>query len=98
MLRCLGLVVDQPTKLFGDNLAVIQNASFPDADLKKKHVAISFHLVRESVAHKITAPYHVRSENNYSDILTKSLPSSPHITLAQDLFYSPPHRSVAVAS
>jgi hypothetical protein len=43
MLWSLGIPVDKPTKLFGDNLGVIQNASMPEANLHKKHVAISFH-------------------------------------------------------
>ena len=50
MLHCLGLQVNAPTKMFGNNMAIIQNASFPDADLKKKHVAISHHAVKEAVA------------------------------------------------
>ena len=45
MLRSLGIPVTEPTKLFGDNLGVIQNASMPEASLVKKHVAIAFHCV-----------------------------------------------------
>jgi hypothetical protein len=43
MLWSLGIPIDKPTKLFGDILGVIQNASMPEANLHKKHVAISFH-------------------------------------------------------
>jgi hypothetical protein len=36
MLRSLGIPVNEPTKLFGDNLGVIQNASMHEATLQKK--------------------------------------------------------------
>jgi hypothetical protein len=74
MLRCLGIPVRSPTRLFGDNLGVIQNASIPDSDLKKKHVSISYHTVRESVAAGIIAPYKLSTKDNFADILTKQLP------------------------
>ena len=50
MLRCLGVPVTQPSNLFGDNLSVIQNAANIDAEIKKKHVSISFHTVCEAIA------------------------------------------------
>ena len=53
MLRCLGCNIPSngacPTDIFGDNLSVIQNVQNPEADLSKKHVVISFHVVREAV-------------------------------------------------
>ena len=42
MLRSLGIPVTKPTKLFGDNTGVIQNASMPEATLQKKHTDIFF--------------------------------------------------------
>ena len=57
MPRCLGIPLEGPSYLYGDNLGVIQNASIPEADLKKKHVAISYHVVRESVATGIWPPF-----------------------------------------
>ena len=60
MLRCLGFNVPSdgscPTKIFNDNLNVVLNAQNPAADLSKKHVAISFHVVREAVAAGIISP------------------------------------------
>ena len=48
----------QPTKVFGDNLAVIQSSQNPAADIPKKHVTIiSFHTVCEAIAACIIAPY-----------------------------------------
>ena len=80
MLRSLGCNVPldgkYPTKVFGDNLSVIQNSSSPEADLSKKHVAISFHAVREAVAAGIIEPYWLRGKWNMSDIMTKQIPTS----------------------
>ena len=88
-LRCFGVPVNSPTIVFGDNLSVIQNANNPDAVIKKKHVAISFHLVREAIAAKIIAPSHVYSQQNFADILTKPLPSTVHIGMTHDIFWKP---------
>ena len=76
MLRSLGMNVTKPTRLFGDNLGVIQNASIPGSQLKKKWTAISYHKVRECVAAGIIEPYHISGENNPADVLTKSLGST----------------------
>ena len=45
MLCCLGIPITTPTNLYGDNFGSIQSASIPDSELKKKHVAISYHFV-----------------------------------------------------
>ena len=53
MLPCLGYNVPSdsscPTHTFGDSLSVILNAQNPASDLFKNHVAIYFHVVRETV-------------------------------------------------
>ena len=63
--------VNKPTKLCGDNLGVIQNASMPEATLQKKHTAASFHRVRECVAAKIIEPHKIDGKDNFADIFTK---------------------------
>ena len=73
VLRSMGVKVSKPTTLFGDNLGVIQNASIPDSDLKKKHVAIAYHYVREAIAAKIINVVWIKSHENFSDLCTKAL-------------------------
>ena len=73
MLRCLGVHVTSSSLLFGDNLGVIQNVTIKDSLLKKKHVAISYHKVRESVAAGIIHPIKIDGKHNYANVLTKSL-------------------------
>ena len=50
MLRSLGVPVDGPTFLYGDNVGMLQAASFPDNTLKKKNSSISYHFLRKKVA------------------------------------------------
>ena len=50
MLCSLGLLVLGPTRLCGDNLGMIMLLTNPDSELKKKHVAISFHKLQECAA------------------------------------------------
>ena len=71
MLRCLGIPLAGPAMLYGANLGVIQNAQMPEADLKKKHVALSYHVVREAVASGVCAPMWMDTHSNHADILTK---------------------------
>jgi hypothetical protein len=56
MLRCLGVQVSVPSYVMGDNLGVIQNATIKESLLKKKHVAISYHRVREAQLHTLYSP------------------------------------------
>jgi len=78
MLRCLGVHLGgKPTDHFGDNLSVIQNSQNPAADLSKKHVAISFHVVCEAITTGIISPYWLKGKYNFSDIVTsKQVPKS----------------------
>ena len=66
MLRCLGVNVDTASAVYGDNLGVIQNATIKDILLKKKHVAISYHKVREAVAAGIIVPIKIASAYNFA--------------------------------
>ena len=76
MLRCLGIPVTKPTDLFSDNFGVIQSAEIPEGELKKKHIAISYHYVREAIAAQIVNAIWIRSAENFADICTKALGSN----------------------
>ena len=73
VLRSLGVPLKGPTALYGDCMGMIQSSSLPDGTLKKKHVAISYHTVREQVAAKAVELYKVDTSENIADLLTKSL-------------------------
>jgi hypothetical protein len=53
MLRSLGVALDGPASMLGDNMSVVLNTIVPSIVLKKKHNAIAYHLVREAIAARL---------------------------------------------
>ena len=49
-LRMMGIKVDEPAFVCGDNQSVLCNTTAPTSTLKKKSNAIAYHSVREGVA------------------------------------------------
>jgi hypothetical protein len=47
----MGITVDEPAFVFGDNQSVLANTTNPTSTLKKKLNAIAYHFVREGIAH-----------------------------------------------
>lgn len=72
-LRVLGVPLDGPAVLLGDNRSVVINTTVPSSVLKKKHCSISYHRVREAIAAGIMVFHHIGSITNLADILTKPL-------------------------
>jgi hypothetical protein len=70
-LRMMGIPLDGPTYIFGDNMSVIHNTQRPESVLKKKSIAICYHFMRESVAMGECLTAHIRSEDNPADLCTK---------------------------
>ena len=58
-LRMLGVPLDGPANVFGDNDTVIKSASNPEATLKKKNVSIAYHKCRECFASGIASMYYI---------------------------------------
>ena len=73
-LRMMGIPVDLPSYVFGDNQSVLSNTSLPHSKLKKKSSSITFHFVRECVAKTEWKTTYLNTHLNPSDMLTKSLP------------------------
>ena len=71
MLHSLGVLVIGATELCGDNLGMIISSTNPDSELKKKHVSISYHKLREIAAAGIVNPIKVCTTVNRADIFTK---------------------------
>ena len=70
----MGIVVDLPSFVFGDNQSVLSNTSLPHSKLKQKSSSIAYHFVREGVAKKEWTTTYLNTDYNPSDMLTKSLP------------------------
>ncbi|MGH2413913.1 MAG: Ty1/Copia family ribonuclease HI, partial [Microcystaceae cyanobacterium] len=65
----------EPVHIIGDNMSVINNTTIPGSVLKRKHLSIAYHRVREAVAAGIVTISHIASDMNLADLLTKSLPT-----------------------
>ena len=70
-LRYLGVPVHKLAYMFGDNESVVNSSTTPYAKLHKRRSALCFHRAREAIAARVIAYYHVRSEANVSDMLSK---------------------------
>ena len=70
-LRYLGVPVGEEDYAWGDNDAMINSATIPDAKLHKRHNILSFHFVRSLIASGFINLQHIKSESNIADILTK---------------------------
>jgi hypothetical protein len=82
--------------MLGDNMSVVLNTTVPSSNLKKKHLACSYHRILEAIAGKIVKFGHVRSEHNLADINTKPLGSVAfHRLIDPHLFRNPVHLRVA---
>ena len=75
-LRMLGVPLEGPARMMCDNSSVVYNGSFPESTLKKKHVAISYHRVREFVSAQKGIIYYEQSQSNIADLFTKVLPAN----------------------
>ena len=73
-LRMMGIPVEGPTYIYGDNQSVLANTTIPDSTLKKKSQSIAYHYVREGVARDEWRTSYVNTHDNEADLLTKQLP------------------------
>ena len=80
-LRMLGVPIEGPAVMFGDNQSMVTNCSLSTSTLKKKHNAIAYHRVREAVAAEVINLVHVSSKDNVADIMTKPLGPQQHYPL-----------------
>jgi hypothetical protein len=73
-LRMMGIPVDGPAYIYGDNQSVLANTTIPDSVLKKKSQSIAYHFIREGCARDEWRTTYVSTHDNESDLLTKVLP------------------------
>ncbi len=74
-LRMMGIPVEDPAFILGDNQSVLWNTSIPESTLKKKSNSIAYHFVREGVARDEWRTSYVNTDENPADILTKPVPA-----------------------
>jgi hypothetical protein len=73
-LRMMGIPIEGPAYVYGDNMSVIHNAQRPESMLKKKSNSVCCHCCRESVAMNECMTGHVPTKQNRADLCTKVIP------------------------
>ena len=69
-LRMMGVAIEGPPHMYGDNMSTIHNTQHPESHLKKSN-SICYHAVREPEAMGELLTGHVKTDENPADILTK---------------------------
>ena len=84
----IGVPIEGLANVFCDNEYVYNNASFYEPQLIKKNQAIFFCQSMEYMASDIIIVHKVDTNDNISDMLTKSLPGRKHVQLRILIMYS----------
>ena len=67
----LGVPIEGPTLVLGDNKSVVDGATIPHRRLNKRHLMLSWHYVREAIATGMYDYVHIPGSINPADILSK---------------------------
>jgi len=86
-LRALGVPLDGPAWLLGDNQSVITLSTIPHSQLRKRWNVLSYHRVREAVAMKVMYFCKIHGKQNPADILTKYLAYPEFWPVVQPLLF-----------
>ena len=82
-----GNTLDGASRVFGDNMSVVNNSSKPESVLKKKSNSICYHLVREAVAMGEALVAHIPTKLNFADLFTKCLSGVTRRSLVRGLLF-----------
>ena len=85
----MGVPIKGRTLLFGDNQSMVKNVTLPQSTLKKRHNAVAYHKVRQSIAAGFIGVVHCRSEYNLADWGTKAVTGKVHQHLLNNQTYPP---------
>jgi len=70
-LQYLGVPIRNKSYVFGDNEAMVNSSMDPFGKLTKRHVMLSFHRVRSTIAYNIVQLTHIDGKCNPADLLSK---------------------------
>jgi hypothetical protein len=73
-LMMMGVAIDGPTYVYGNNMRVVHNTQRPEYVPKKKSNTIRYHTERESAAMRESIIGNIPSVNNPADICNKAVP------------------------
>ena len=86
-LRMMGIPIAGPSNVLCGSKSVADNASLPEPQLKKKHLSIAYHYVRECCAKLAARIAFESTETNLADLCTKVLGYQRRRQLCQSLLY-----------
>ena len=86
-LRYLGVPINGKSFMFGDNKSVVDSSMHPHAKLHKRHTMLSFHRVRQAIAHNVLSFFHIDGKINPADILSKHWSHNDVWTMLQPLMF-----------
>ena len=86
-LRMLGILVEEPARIYCDNESVVKSTSYLESALKKKHCSIAYHRICESVAARKILIFHEGTNTNLIDLFTKVLPFDKRVNLIQCILH-----------
>jgi hypothetical protein len=70
----MGVPLDGPAWMFGNNESVVKSATIPHLSLMKHSNALAYHRAREAIAAKVLHFCHIPSNQNPANVLTKFSP------------------------
>ena len=71
-LRCFGIPVEGPAKVFCNNMSVVKNSGIPSSAFNKKHNVICEHRVKEAQSAGILQVGWIPGELILADLFTKT--------------------------
>ena len=86
-LQMMGVKIDGPTYVYGDNMSVIHKTSKPESVLKKNSNSIYYNFVREAVAMREFMNTPVPTARKWADLLTKVLFGKKRRELVQGILF-----------
>ena len=89
----LGVPIDGPALLLGDNKTIVDNTTTPQGKLHKRHLMLSYHYVRESIASGSYKYAFISGKDNLSDILSKHWSYNDVWPLLQSILFLPNMKS-----
>ena len=72
-IHYMGVPLDGPAWLFGDNESIVKSSTIPASTLNKRHNALSYHTMRSAISANIIKFCHIPGDVNISNMLTKHL-------------------------
>ena len=86
-LRMMGIPVETPAVIKGDNQSVITNSIVPSSMLQKRSNSIAYHFVREKAAMGVVCIVYVHTSENLADMLTKPQAGPVRMKLVKAVLY-----------